>query len=403
MNSASNLRRNPSGSPRRGFTLVELLVVFVVLALLIALLLPAINGAVRSARNAAVSSEISQLAQALAQFKSAHNVYPPSRIILSETGNYSVADLKASGNKILAAMTTAELTALTNRSVSYLRRIWPKMVLSTSGAVTGMPGGNYDFNGDGTVGQVHVLDGAECLVFFLGGLPGTVGTGQMTVTGFSQNPANPALAAIMKDGSGNIVSNPLGQNRSAPMYEFRGGRLVDNYPQNNAGAKGNGFPEYLDGLSGTEAQPFVYFSSYEGGGYDPDDVNYPEEGNKTDGTLAAASWTADGTVSSGIAGFFFNKAKSSPSPNPYTNGAPLKGGTTVNPEYMNKNTFQIFSAGYDGQFGIGGAYVATGNETLPYVSTYGEVFNSSPSAGLSTAIRDRERDNLTNFKGGRLD
>src|SRR5262249_61205136 len=55
---------------RRGFTLVELLIVVVVLAVLVALLLPAINGALRTARNAAVSAEINQLAQALEQFKS---------------------------------------------------------------------------------------------------------------------------------------------------------------------------------------------------------------------------------------------------------------------------------------------------------------------------------------------
>lgn len=396
MNAPSTLRRKPSGAPRRGFTLVELMVVIVVLALLVALLLPAINGAVRSARNAAVSTEISQLSQALAQFKSAHNVYPPSRIILSETGNYSLSDLRASGHEQLStsAMTNAELTTLANRSISYLRRIWPKMVLSTTGAVSGIPGGFYDFNGDGTGGQVHVLDGTECLVFFLGGLPGKVGSGQMTVTGFSQNPANPAIRE----------SVALGANRSSPMYDFRGGRLVDNYPKNNAGASGNGFPEYLDGLPSVEAQPFVYFSSYEGTGYDPDDVNYPEEGAKVGGALVIASWSAQYGVSSGIAGKFFNKS-SSPAPNPYTNGPPLKGGTTSNPEYMNKSTFQLISAGFDGQFGIGGAFQSTGADPLPFQTTYGGVYDggAATAADLAASIRDRERDNLTNFKGGRLD
>lgn len=394
MNSASTLRRNPSGPPRRGFTLVELMVVIVVLALLVALLLPAINGAVRSARNAAVSAEINQLSQALAQFKSAHNVYPPSRIILSETGNYSPSDLRSSGHPQLstAAMSNAELTTLANRSVSYLRRIWPKMVLSTSGNVSGIPGGGYDFNGDGTIGGVHVLDGAECLVFFLGGLPGKVGSGQMTVTGFSQNPANPAIPE----------SKPMGANRSASLYDFRGGRLVDNYPKNNAGVAGNGFPEYLDGLSSAENQPFVYFSSYEGAGYDPNDVNYAEEGTKTDGSLVVPAWSAQYTVAAGIAGKFFNLPGApdnnySPAPNPYTNGPSLKEGTTTNPEYMNKNTFQIISAGFDGQFGVGGAFQSTGTDPLPFAAT-----QASPT-GLSPSVRDRERDNLTNFKGGRLD
>lgn len=393
MNSASTLRRKPSGAPRRGFTLVELMVVIVVLALLVALLLPAINGAVRSARNAAVSTEISQLSQALAQFKSAHNVYPPSRIILSETGNYSMSDLRTSHSQLsTAAMSDAEFKKLVNRSVSYLRRIWPKMVLSTSGAPTGIPGGGYDFNGDGSIGGVHVLDGAECLVFFLGGLPGKVGSGQMTVTGFSQNPANPAIAE----------SKPMGANRSSPMYDFRGGRLVDNYPKNNAGASGNGFPEYLDGLTSAEAQPFVYFSSYEGAGYDPNDVNYAEDGTKTDGSTVVPAWSAQYTVSGGIAGKFFNLPGApddnySPAPNPYTNGPPLKSSSSPNPEYMNKSTFQIISAGFDGQFGVGGEFQSTGTDTLPFSPSLGY------PADLVSSIRDRERDNLTNFKGGRLD
>ena len=58
----------------------------------------------------------------------------------------------------------------------------------------------------------------------------------------------------------------VSSNRSAPLYEFRAGRLVD--------LDGNGFPEYLDGLGGSTPRPFVYFSAYEGQGYDPDDNNY---------------------------------------------------------------------------------------------------------------------------------
>src|SRR4051794_34561186 len=68
---------------KRGFTLVELLVVIIILAVLAALLLPAINSAMRTARGAAVQAEINQLATALESFKTQYGDYPPSRIYLS--------------------------------------------------------------------------------------------------------------------------------------------------------------------------------------------------------------------------------------------------------------------------------------------------------------------------------
>ncbi|MDG3003324.1 type II secretion system protein [Paludisphaera mucosa] len=399
-------RRTPAGPARRGFTLVELLVVFVILSILIALLLPAISGAVRTAKTSAASTEISQLAQALAQFKSQYGVYPPSRIVLSETGNYLPSYLQSSD-----ADRGNEAMALGPRSVSYLRRIWPKMVLSTSGPlyVTQVPTGCYDFNGDMvaptvdsnnliTEGQVHILDGAECLAFFLGGLPGFVDGGIVT-TGFAKNPANPAIAA------GNST---LGTNRSQPLYEFRPGRLADNYPIRSSGSVGNGFPEYLDGLTGPTPQPFAYFSSYEGAGYDPDDVNYAEEGTLGDGSTVTPAWTSFGTPLTGIGGWFFNRPAASFAPNPYTNGSALKMPGTTNPEYVNKNTFQIISAGLDSQFGFGGTYKTTG-EVTPFPTPKGVAKDADyvpefgAPANLARTLRQREHDNLTNFKGGRLD
>jgi prepilin-type N-terminal cleavage/methylation domain-containing protein len=397
MDSSSNRARSPFAPRRRGFTLVELLVVIVVIAILIALLLPAINGAVRTARVGAASAEINQLAQALAQFKAQYGVYPPSSIILSETGDYGTATISVAFPNVPTAVLQQKIA----RSVQYLRRIWPKMATTTTGATLSIPGVYYDFNNNGKADAPYMLDGAECLVFFLGGLPGLV-DGNWTTVGFSKNPANPAISPTVT----------LGANRSSPMFEFRPGRLNDNYPQFSNGTSGNGFPEYSDNLStlGTP-QPFVYFSSYEGAGYDPDDVNYAEEGSLQNGTPVAATWGTDGQPSSGIGARFYNLISASNpngvsfAPNPYTNGAPLPmTGNTSNPEYVNKNSFQIISAGIDGQFGIGGFYRATGADVLPLPTA------NPPSipefgfpANLARSIRQREQDNVTNFKGGRLD
>jgi len=191
-------RRLRQGQSPRGFTLVELLVVIVIIAILIAFLLPAINSAIRSGRNTAVSAEINQMQQALAQFKSQYGVHPPSRIILSETGDYSTATI--SNQTGLSANYAA---ALAQRSVSYFRRIWPRMILSTTGPIINAQTKVYDFTGTGftdafgkqVLPTVHGIQGAECLVFFLGGIPQRLDSGGYAVVGFAKNPQNPMLNA----------------------------------------------------------------------------------------------------------------------------------------------------------------------------------------------------------------
>jgi general secretion pathway protein G len=75
----------------------------------------------------------------------------------------------------------------------------------------------------------------------------------------------------------------------------------------------------------------------------------------------------------------------------------------VNPQYINKNTFQIISAGIDGLFGPGGGYKAdAANPLADYVGLWS--YSASPPGPVpSQSMRLREKDNVTNFKGGRLD
>ena len=78
------------------------------------------------------------------------------------------------------------------------------------------------------------------------------------------------------------------------------------------------------------------------------------------------------------------------------------------------------SAGRDRLFGIGGQYLSTGNVKLPYVfvdpanpatanytpdSLQTKNANEQASNGqmLSSDIRGREKDNITNFSPGKLD
>ncbi len=396
--SSPPIRRRPGeGRGPRGFTLVELLVVIVILAVLIALLLPTINAAMRSAKNSAVSAEVSQMAQALAQFKSQYGVYPPSRIILSESGDYSVTTITSSlGLSIPAA------SWLSQRSVSYLRRIWPRMTLSTSPVAATLV---YDFDGNGVISPMKIIQGSECLVFFLGGIPQQTSTGGYSVVGFAKNPTNPMQNAVATS------------NRSTPMFEFRPGRLVD--------LDGNNMPEYLDGLGGNAPRPFVYFSAYEGQGYDPDDNNYNY--NSPAGVYAGV-YLGDPddipTYPTGVFGAFVTSNAptgitnttlsprtdivSSVAPNPYTNDTPvpilpstglINLSDTSPRDYINKNSFQLFSAGLDNDFGIGGQLDSTSGESLPFPAA---AINEATTQTLTPDIRKRERDNITNFKTGTL-
>jgi prepilin-type N-terminal cleavage/methylation domain-containing protein len=65
---------------RRGFTLVELLVVVAIIATLIGLLLPAVQSARESARRASCSSNIRQLALATLSYENAKQRLPPSML-----------------------------------------------------------------------------------------------------------------------------------------------------------------------------------------------------------------------------------------------------------------------------------------------------------------------------------
>jgi general secretion pathway protein G len=374
--------------------MVELLVVLAILALLVALLLPAIQAAIRSAKSGAVQAEISMLAQALADFKSKFGDYPPSRVVLNENGYLPV------GTAAVPSGASADITVsqLSTRTVTAMRKFWPRapFILGSppSNTATTVPPIWFDFNGSGAFeggpGKDFVLQGHECLVFFLGGIPlKDATTGLISVTGFSKNPMNPFMSSV-------TASNAYSGNRNPPLFEFVSGRLqlTSAYPANYGTAFtsiGNpGYTDSIDGL-GNKQSFYAYFSTNVGLGYDPNDVNL--------GTDQVLDKTGTTPVTPGLT--YFASAVSggstiSPSPNPYTSGAPYvttpTTSTTVN--YINPQTFQIISPGIDGMYGLGGAYTA---------STSGTTSPLLDESGIgNTGDRSIEGDNLTNFHNGRL-
>jgi general secretion pathway protein G len=201
--------------------------------------------------------------------------------------------------------------------------------------------GQIDLNGDSSFTSVQ-LTPAESLIFFLGGMPTKSvvnGKNVFTLTGFSKSPLYPFAPAT------------TGVKRDPSIYEFDVSRLTD--------GNSNGFPEYFDPLPG-QTTPYAYYSGYEGDGYRP--------------------------------GEFGNQGLSEPYRQATLNTAP--------PWKM--KSFQLVSPGFDHQFGFGGAFVADGvaANRLPFDATqYPNTFTTSTP---TTATRNFESDNITNFFGNTL-
>ena len=222
--------RNPQlKSSRTAFSLIELLIVIVIIAILMGLLLPMIGSIRRRARLTQVKAEITRFNSAIAAFKGRFNVEPPSAIVIPNPASSGVDWDPVSRRRI--------------------RAIWPQFNFPTAGGIDPSYFGGRDY---------IVLTGAECLVFFLGGLPvnsaadltvdppaPTLGAmDQVTLTGFSKNPRAPFALA--------------GSNRDTSPFEFEAVRFVD--------VDGDLFPEYVDTLPG-QTTPYFYISSYNRGNY----------------------------------------------------------------------------------------------------------------------------------------
>ena len=313
----------PQPTPRRGFTLLELMIVIVIIAILAAFLLPAIGGVRRRAVVAQVRSEISSIESAITNFRQEFGIEPPGSIRLYATGSLWTTPVTGRDEEIRI------------RSRAYIRQLWPQFDFSTAGGADPFPGSATQLD----------LNGAECLVFFLGGVRSSAGG----AIGFSKNPSTPFSSA--------------GSNRLKPFFDFIPSRFVD--------MDQDGMNEYVDPIANQKA-PYLYFDSNDGKNYET-----WNDGTKTcnvdcyhDGFLNATSIGTTGWTT----GNWMLRCY-------YTD-------TSLTTPYMAKK-FQIISPGF-------GGISASGPDTA-----YGNGGTFDPNAAANLA-QTPDGDNITNFHPGTL-
>jgi hypothetical protein len=168
------------------------------------------------------SFEIGQLGSAISAFERDKVIaFIPSRIILREKMDYDLND------------------PLEKESLNYLKQVWPQLRVRTADGPAFRDGktpdegidwnGNGEIDGDGKNSPAVLLEGDQCLVFFLGGI-----IEEGAPSGFSRHPRNPA-----------------DKSRGRPFFEFPTSRLRS--------VHANGFPSFIDPWG---ERPYAYFSSH---------------------------------------------------------------------------------------------------------------------------------------------
>lgn len=385
------------------------MVVILIIGILVALLVPAIAYAVRRAQDATALGEINQLAQALANFQEKYGDLPPSRIILTENGYYNTLDQTplsntagiwlnqanpsvAAGLQPLLSPTDITLGQLSQRSLQYLNRFFPKAQFIGPGIPQGYLSNGfwYDFNGNGRFDQRPILlEGHECLVFFLGGIPNvSVDTGTQRVvfgmTGFAKQYQSPAFP----NAPNPFVNSNVTSNRDAPFYtNFRAERLADD--------DNDGMPGFTDSLTAladpyniANSRYYAYFRAYGGqSNYDPNDVNFRFDTDAAGNFLRRVfqvQFIPYGSNTNAVASF---------APNPYTTSDPApaltQNASNAVVNYQAPETYQIVSPGRDHLYGVGGLYSPAAAERLP--------IPDAAAQGLDPGVRISEHDNLASF------
>jgi prepilin-type N-terminal cleavage/methylation domain-containing protein len=314
---------------RAGFTLVELLVVVAIIAVLVGLTAAAVMKLTGLGPQVATRTEIGQLESAIADFNREFKItgaYFPSRLILCKNLQNYYSNFVAGTYK----------SQLHQDSVEFLARMWPAIMRPDRASCTWATQG-IDWSGGFPKFDTAILEGDQCLVFFLGGIPQQGNT--PGVLGFSTNQQDPSQASATRKG---------------PFFEFKTNKLL--------ALSNNGFYSYADEYK--TGAPYAYFSSYKSrNGY-----------NRYYSLLKVSDCDHLKTV--------LNSSKQ-----PIGEVWPYAETLSPSARYLKPNSFQIISAGADGMFGIG----TNGNAPIPFV------WNSATAASIDVNGRDDQANFSSSF------
>jgi prepilin-type N-terminal cleavage/methylation domain-containing protein len=326
---------------REAYTLIELLIVITIIAILAGLTLAGVMMALRKPAETQSKVEIGQIDGAIQAFISKYDgaKYVPSRIkVCRNFQTYNMND------------------PFDAESVRFIAKTIGRNSPQFLDLSTNPPGGKWaSTNGiqwtpTMPVGGGEILEGHQCLVFFLGGLQVQNGN-QVMCVGFSPDAGNPDVPPTPGQGIG-------------PFYNFQPARLA--IPPGKTY-----FCAYVDPYGvhpeNNQVQYYAYFSSYHG---NQNDYNH----FATNPQLLATSVPTSDCTSLGVW--------------PYASSATT--GTSAKPQYVKPNSWQIICAGRDGKFGPGTDM--SGTTTTPYYWT--------PSTAAS--IPDPGKDDQANFGANKL-